>query len=54
MIGVLFLIYFHCMLYVNVWSVEYEQFGDFAAVEDFQDLEQQQALVEGKSLLHSR
>jgi hypothetical protein len=34
------------MLYVNVWSVEYEQFGDFAAVEDFQDLEQQQALVE--------
>jgi hypothetical protein len=50
----------HCLLfvsivclYVNVWSVEYEQFGDFAAVEDFQDLEQQQALVEGKSLLHS-
>jgi hypothetical protein len=26
----------------------------YARVEDFQDLEQQQALVEGKSLLHSR
>jgi uncharacterized protein YabN with tetrapyrrole methylase and pyrophosphatase domain len=26
-------------LYVNVWSVEYEQFEDFAAVEDFQDPE---------------
>jgi hypothetical protein len=26
----------------------------YAEVEDFQDLEQQQALVEGKSLLHSR
>jgi hypothetical protein len=33
-----------CMM----WYVEY------AKVEDFQDLEQQQALVEGKSLLHSR
>jgi hypothetical protein len=27
---------------------------EYAGVEDFQDLEQQQALVEGKSLLHSR
>jgi hypothetical protein len=27
---------------------------EYAIVEDFQDLEQQQALVEGKSLLHSR
>jgi nitrogen fixation-related uncharacterized protein len=27
-------------LYVNVWSVEYEQFEDFADVEDFQDPEQ--------------
>jgi hypothetical protein len=24
-------------LYVDVWSIEYEQFGDFAAVEEFQD-----------------
>jgi hypothetical protein len=39
---------------VNVWSVEYEQFEDFAAVEDFQDPEQFSELVEGKSLLHSR
>jgi hypothetical protein len=35
-----------------VWSVEYEQFEDFAAVEDFQDPEQFPELVEGKSLLH--
>jgi hypothetical protein len=27
---------------------------DYGEVEEFQDLEQQQALVEGKSLLHSR
>jgi hypothetical protein len=26
---------------------------EYVGVEDFQDLEQQQALVEGKSLLHS-
>jgi hypothetical protein len=38
---------------VNVWSLEYEQFGDFAAVEDYQDPEQFPVLVEGKSLLHS-
>jgi hypothetical protein len=25
------------MLVCDVWSVEYEQFGDFAAVEDYQD-----------------
>jgi hypothetical protein len=31
-----------------VWSVEYEQFGDFAAVEEFQDPEQFPELVEGK------
>jgi hypothetical protein len=41
-------------LYVNVWSVEYEQFGDFAVVEEFQDPEQFPELVEGKSLLHFR
>jgi hypothetical protein len=41
-------------LYVNVWSVEYEQSGNFAAVEKFQDPEQFPELVEGKSLLHSR
>jgi nitrogen fixation-related uncharacterized protein len=41
-------------LYVNLWSVEYEQFRDFAAVEDYQDPEQFPVLVEGKNLLHSR
>jgi hypothetical protein len=39
---------------VNVWSVEYEKFGDFAAVEEFQDPEQFSELVESKSLIHSR
>jgi hypothetical protein len=39
---------------VNVWSVEYEQFEDFIAVEEFQDPEQFPELVEGKSLLPSR
>jgi hypothetical protein len=39
---------------VNVWSVEYEQFEDFAAIEDFQDPEQFPELVEGMSSLHSR
>jgi hypothetical protein len=37
---------------VNVWSVEYEPFEEFAAVEDFQDPEQFSELVEGKSSLH--
>jgi hypothetical protein len=37
-----------------VWSVDYEQFEAFAAVEDFRDPEQFPELVEGKSLLHSR
>jgi hypothetical protein len=37
-----------------MWCVEDGSFGENAGVEDFQDLEQQQALVEGKSLLHSR
>jgi hypothetical protein len=36
-----------------VWSVKDEPYVKYAEVEDFQDLEQQQALVEGKSLLHS-
>jgi hypothetical protein len=53
MIGVLFLICFNYMLVCDVWSVEYEQFGDFAAVEDYQDPEQFPVQVEGKSLLHS-
>jgi hypothetical protein len=39
---------------VNVWSVEYEQFEEFVAVEDFQDPEQFPELIEGKSLLYSR
>jgi hypothetical protein len=33
---------------VNVWSVEYDQFEDFAVVEDFEDPEQFPELVEGK------
>jgi hypothetical protein len=33
-----FLFYSIICLYVNVWSVEYEPFEDFAAIEDFQDL----------------
>jgi hypothetical protein len=41
------------MLVCDVWSVQYEQFGDFIAVEDYQDLEQFLVLVEGKYLLHS-
>jgi hypothetical protein len=38
---------------VNVWSIEYEQFEDFAVVEDFQDPEQFPEWAEDKSLLHS-
>jgi hypothetical protein len=37
-----------------MWRVEDEPYMDYAEVEEFQDLDQQQALVEGKSLLHSR
>jgi hypothetical protein len=37
-----------------VWCVEDGSYVEYAEVEDFQDLELQQALVEGKSLLHSR
>jgi hypothetical protein len=37
-----------------MWCVEDDSFVENAGVEDFQDLEQQQTLVEGKSLLHSR
>jgi hypothetical protein len=36
-----------------MWFVEDGPYVECAEVEDFQDLEQQQALVEGKSLLHS-
>ena len=39
-----------CMM----WCVEDSSYVEYAEVEDFQDFEQQQALVEGKSLLHSR
>jgi hypothetical protein len=39
---------------VNVWSVEYEPFEEYTAVEDFQDPKQFPKLVEGKSLLHPR
>jgi hypothetical protein len=34
---------------VNVWSVEYEQFEDFAAVEEFQDPKQFLELVEASA-----
>jgi hypothetical protein len=37
-----------------MWCVEDGSFVENAGVENFQDLEQQQTLVEGKSLLHSR
>jgi hypothetical protein len=37
-----------------MWCVEEGSYVEYAIVEDFQDLEQQQELVEGKSLLHSR
>jgi hypothetical protein len=39
-----------CMM----WCVEDGSYVEYAEVEDFQDLEQHQALVEGKSLLHSQ
>jgi hypothetical protein len=38
-----------CMM----WWVEDGPYMEYTEVEDFQDLEQQQALVEGKSMLHS-
>jgi hypothetical protein len=37
-----------------MWCIEDDPYVEYAEVEDFQDLEQQQALVEGKSLLHFR
>jgi hypothetical protein len=37
-----------------MWCVEDGLFVQYAGVEDFQDFEQHQALVEGKSLQHSR
>jgi hypothetical protein len=36
-----------------MWCVEDGSYVECTEVEDFQDFEQQQALVEGKSLLHS-
>jgi hypothetical protein len=42
------------MFVCDVWSVAYEQFGDFVAIEYYQDPEQFPVLEEGKSLLHSR
>jgi hypothetical protein len=50
--GDCFLFYSIVCLSVNVWSVEDEPYVEYAEVEEFQDIEQQQALVEGKSLLH--
>jgi hypothetical protein len=37
-----------------MWCVEDGSFVEYAGVEDFQDLELQHTLVEGKSLLHFR
>jgi hypothetical protein len=36
-----------------MWCVEDGSYVEYAEVEDFQDFEQQQVLVEGKSLMHS-
>jgi hypothetical protein len=38
--GACFLFYSIVCLYVNVWSVEYEPFEKYIAVEDFQDSKQ--------------
>jgi hypothetical protein len=35
-----------------MWCVESDPYVVFAAVKDFQDFEQQQEFVEGKSLMH--
>jgi hypothetical protein len=37
-----------------MWCVEDDPYVEHTEVEDFQDIEQQQVLVEGKSLLYSR
>jgi hypothetical protein len=37
-----------------MWCVEDGLYVEYTGVEDFQDLEQQKALVEGKFVLHSR
>jgi hypothetical protein len=37
-----------------MWCAEDEPYVEYAEVDDFQDLEQQQALVEGKFLPHPR
>jgi hypothetical protein len=37
-----------------MWCVEDDPYVERTEVEDFQDIEQQQVLVEGKSLLYSR
>jgi hypothetical protein len=37
-----------------MWCIEDGSFVEKTGVEDLQDLEQQQTLVEDKSLLHSR
>jgi hypothetical protein len=39
---------------VNVWSIVNDPFVEYANIEDQEDFEQQQAWVEGKSLMHSR
>ena len=36
-----------------VWCIEDDRYFDYAAVEEFEDLEQPSEFVEGKSLMHA-
>jgi hypothetical protein len=36
-----------------VWYIENDPFEEFTTLEDLEDFEQEQAFLEGKSLLHS-
>ena len=36
-----------------MWCVEDDRYLDYAAVEEFEDIEQSSEFVEGKSLLHA-
>jgi hypothetical protein len=38
---------------VNVWSVEYEQFEDFAAIEEFQDPDEDHVWFEDRWMVAS-
>jgi hypothetical protein len=47
-IGELFSYFIYCLLHVNVWCVENEQFEGFSEGEDFEYSEQFPDFVEGK------